>query len=209
MKIRKLEHSGIIVEENGRAVIFDPIEVNESLPEVDNIDAIIITHGHSDHLQMQDVVEITTHNPKTRIFCPEDCLNFFARTSLNAEAVHAGHTINVGEFELEFFGGQHAQIFPGQNLCQNLGCIVNGKFANPGDSLDLPPAKVAALCVALVAPWLKTHEAVDYINQVKPEFVIPIHDAIASSMGKMIYRNAFRHSSSDIRILESGQETDF
>jgi hypothetical protein len=85
----------------------------------------------------------------------------------------------------------------------------NGKFANPGDSLDLPPTKVTALCVALVAPWLKTHEAVDYINQVKPEFVIPIHDAIASSMGKMIYRNAFRHASSDIRILESGQETDF
>ena len=93
MKIRKLEHSGIIIEDNGRAVIFDPIEIENSLPEYENIDAIIITHGHSDHLQMQDVVEVATHNPNAKILCPEDCLVHFNNTHLNAEAVVPGQKL--------------------------------------------------------------------------------------------------------------------
>lgn len=98
MKIRKLEHSGIIIEDNGRAVIFGPIEIENSLPECENIDAIIITHGHSDHLQMQDVIEVATHNPNAKILCPKDCLANFATTNLNAEAVVASQKLVVGDF---------------------------------------------------------------------------------------------------------------
>ena len=192
MKIRKLEHSGIIIEDNGRAVIFDPIEIENSLPEHENIDAIIITHGHSDHLQMQDVMEVATHNP-----------------NLSAEVVVPGQKLVVGNFNLTFFGGKHAQVFPGQEICDNLGCIVNGIFANPGDSLDVPPLAVKVLCVALSAPWLKSHEAVEFINNVKPEVVIPIHDALVSRMGKEIYRNVLKRADREFRFLEPGQEFEF
>ena len=209
MKIRKLEHSGMIIENNGRAIVFDPVEIEDSLPEINNVDAIVITHGHSDHLQIQDVVEIATNNPTAKIYCPEDCLAKFEPSNLTAEAVKAGQIVQVGEFKLEFFGGEHARIMPDQALCQNLGCMVNDIIANPGDSLDMPPCRPKVLCVALAAPWLKSVEAVAYANAMRPDHVVPIHDSVLSEFGKTICRNVLKNSTADVRVLEVGEEFEF
>ena len=209
MKIRKLEHSGIVIENNGHSVVFDPVEIEYSLPEINNVDAIIITHGHSDHLQIQDIVEVMTNNPTAKIYCPEDCLAKFEPSNLSAEAVKAGQIVQVGEFKLEFFGGEHARIIPDQALCQNLGCMVNDTIANPGDSLDTPPHRPNILCVALAAPWLKSAEAVAYVDAIKPELVIPIHDAVLSNFGKTICRNVLNTGSASEHVLEVEEEYSF
>ena len=209
MKIRKLEHSGLIIENNGHSIVFDPVEIEYSLPELNNVSAIVITHGHGDHLQIQDVEEVITNNPAAKIYCPEDCLAKFESSNLNAEVVRAGQVMQIDDFKLEFFGGEHARIIPDQALCQNLGCIVNDTVANPGDSLDMPPFQPKVLCVALAAPWLKSAEAVAYINAVKPELVIPIHDAVLSNFGKTICRNVLNNSAANVRVLEVDEEYNF
>ena len=198
-----------MVEIDGHLVVFDPVEIEDSLPELTNVDAIVITHGHSDHLQIQNVVEITTNNPTAKVFCPEDCLTKFESLNLTVEAAKAGQVARVGSFKLEFFGGQHATIMPDQPLCQNLGCIINDSFVNPGDSIDLPPHQAKVLCVALAAPWLKSAEAVKYINEAHAEYVIPVHDAVLSDFGKAICRNVLKNNAENVRILEVGEEFEF
>ena len=51
MKITKLEHSGIIIEKDGKRVVFDPVEIRGKIPKLENVVAIVITHKHGDHLQ--------------------------------------------------------------------------------------------------------------------------------------------------------------
>jgi len=34
MKITKLEHSGIIIEKDGKRVVFDPVEINGKIPKL-------------------------------------------------------------------------------------------------------------------------------------------------------------------------------
>ena len=63
MKITKLEHSGMILEKNGRKIVFDPVEFENKLPELDNVVAVVITHKHGDHLQVEKLNEIVAKNP--------------------------------------------------------------------------------------------------------------------------------------------------
>ena len=205
MKVTKLDHSGLILEKNEHKIVFDPVNYGFTIPHLTNVDAIVITHGHGDHFQLENVVEITTSNPEAKIFtCPE-----MADQIPHAIAVSAGEVITLDNFTLEFFGEQHAEIFPGKPVCQNIGCLVDGSFANPGDSLELPPSKPRLLCVAAAAPWLKTCEAVDYINRVSPEFALPIHDAILTPLGQGFARNIIKNSSATEIVLEPGESYEF
>jgi len=72
MKLMKLEHSGIVLEKGGKKLVFDPVEFAATLPEFDNVAAIIITHAHNDHLQPERISAILDRNPGAKIFAPED-----------------------------------------------------------------------------------------------------------------------------------------
>lgn len=67
MKLTKLEHSGLLIEENGVRIVCDPVEFEYKLPELNNIAAIIITHKHNDHYQPEILQRIVADNPDVRI----------------------------------------------------------------------------------------------------------------------------------------------
>ena len=58
MKITKLEHSGVTIEKDGKVLVFDPVEIMEKLPDFENVVAVIITHKHGDHYQLDKITEI-------------------------------------------------------------------------------------------------------------------------------------------------------
>lgn len=186
MKITKLEHSGLVVEEDGQKLVFDPVELaGFQLPQLDDVAVIIITHEHGDHLQPEKLRDIMQRNPQAKLLTAED-----VELDLpGLQRVHAGDRIEIGPFNLEIFGRDHAKIVEGEVPCQNIGVIVNQRLINPGDSFDLPPTKIehAVLMVPSVAPWSKLAESMDYITAVRPAFALPVHDAILSDFGKQIY----------------------
>lgn len=63
MKITKLEHSGIALEKSGETLLCDPVEIQEKLPDFNNVVAIIITHKHGDHFQPEVIMKILAQNP--------------------------------------------------------------------------------------------------------------------------------------------------
>ena len=180
MKITKYEHSCISIEENGKLLIIDPVEFNNTLPEFTNVAAIVVTHSHSDHCSPEVVSKIKLSNPNAQIFTTVEAMSSLS----GAYAVEAGNIQDVEGFHLEFFGKDHACIFEGRVPCSNIGVIVNGVVAHPGDSFDLPPSTPTILMAPLDAPWCKVQETVSYIEQVRPQLVIPIHDAVLSDLGK-------------------------
>lgn len=187
MEFTKLEHSGCVVECNGKKVVFDPVEFTMKLPELENVVAVMITHKHGDHLQMENLERLLVKNPQARILTTADA----ASQIPGAEIVKNGDVVNIDSFELKFFGEDHAAIVPGQVPCQNLGVVVNDKIVNPGDSYDAPasPRNPELLLVPSVAPWSKLDEAMQYIRAVQPKMVVPVHDALLSDVGNGFYNN--------------------
>lgn len=185
MKITKLEHSDIIIDKNGRKLVFDPVEFTEKLPELDQVLAIIITHKHNDHFQPEHITKILTKNPNARIFAVSD-LDVDEIADHPVEKVEDSVVWNLEDFQLRFFGHDHASIIPGVVPCRNIGVVVDEAIVNPGDSFDLPdlPGRVKVLFVPSAAPWCKVPEGMAYIKQVRPEIAIPVHDAVLSNLGR-------------------------
>lgn len=185
MEITKLEHSGIIIEKDGERIIFDPVEFEETIPRLENVVAVIITHKHSDHLQIEIIKRIMNDSPGAKIFTIDDAAPLID----GSIAVKDGDTHEVGGFKLDFFGKDHAAIIPGQIPCENIGVVVNGSIVNPGDSFDCPDMDAKVLFVPISAPWLKIAESMDFVDKVRPQVVIPVHDALLSDLGKSISDN--------------------
>ena len=162
MKVTKLEHSGLLVENNGAFLVCDPVEIEQQLPAFGNVKAIVITHVHGDHFNPAIVSKIMSENPDVKVFTTEEN----AANIPGSAAVTDGDLVNVEGFDLRFFGKDHASIIPGQVPCQNIGVVINGAIANPGDSFDMPPEKVQLLCVPISGPWCKTIESIEYFKSV-------------------------------------------
>lgn len=174
MKLTKLEHSGLALEQAGQTLLCDPVEFTEKLPDFTNVVAIIITHQHSDHLQPAVLSRLLAAHPQAQIFAPEDAaadIPTISDTGVNIDTLQPnvnadptpvasqssispgsgaltipqpGTTYQVGSFRLAFFGRDHASIIPGQVPCRNLGVIINDLVVNPGDSFDLPSTPLSA-----------------------------------------------------------------
>ena len=209
MKLTKLEHSGIVLEKGGKKLVFDPVEFAATLPELDNVVAIVITHTHGDHLQPERISAILDRNPGAKIFAPEDAVTAIlnALGTADVTVVAGGDEIFVGGdavaegfvgedegFKLEFFSKDHASVVAGKVPCQNVGVVVDEKLTNPGDSFDLLEMNgaVEVLLVPEVAPWAKISETTEFMKIAKPRIAVPVHDGLLSEMGKTIYDNLLR-----------------
>lgn len=182
MKITKFEHACFAVEENGQSIIVDPGNWTTNLAVPENIIAVVVTHEHADHFNTDNLQAILDSNPGLVVLAHESVtsqLDGFKTTS-----VVANEGIKVGDFELEFFGGEHATIIEGMPTIANLGVMINNRLYYPGDSFAVPEQPVEILALPVSAPWMKFNEAVTFVDAVKPQMIFPTHDAILSQPGK-------------------------
>lgn len=196
MKFTKLEHSGCVIEKDGTKIVCDPVEFETSLPELDNVVAIVVTHKHGDHLQPEKLSAILDRNPEASIFTTADATVEIP----NSEVVKSGDIVNVGGFELRFFGENHAEIVPGKIPCQNVGVVIDGKVMNPGDSFDFPDdiRNPEILLVPSAAPWCKVSEGMAYIQAVKPKLAVPVYNAVLSELGNGFNNNWLRMACEEV-----------
>lgn len=182
MKLTKFEHACFVVEQNNQSIIVDPGEFSTDLVIPDNVIAVIITHEHQDHLSEAHLAAIIAKNPEAIIVAHRDITKHLGQYS--AQTVVANEGIKVGDFTLEFFGGEHAVIDTAIPVIANLGVMINDILYYPGDSFTLPERPVKVLALPVSAPWMKISEAADFVRALQPELVFPTHDAILSDIGK-------------------------
>ncbi len=182
MKITKFEHACFAVEQDGQALIVDPGNFTRDLNIPDNVVAVVITHEHADHLDKDLLQAIVDKNPDAVIVAHSDIT--VQLDGLTRRSVVANEGAKIGNFELEFFGGQHAVIFDDMPVIANLGVLINKTVYYPGDSFTVPDQQVDVLALPVTAPWLKVNEVVQFLTAIKPRFAFPTHDAISSDTGK-------------------------
>lgn len=182
MNIRKFRHACLVVQKDGESLVIDPGEWSTDFGAPDNVVGVIVTHEHGDHFSPEKLREILVKNPHVKIYAHADVAA--KAPDLPVFGVEAGQTVQIGSFIVQFTGGEHARVFPDKPVCANFGVIVDGgELYYPGDSLVLPNVPVKTLVLPVVAPWLKLSEALDFLVAIRPQEVIPTHNALLSDEG--------------------------
>ncbi len=183
MRLTKLEHAALILEESGKKLFVDPGSFTTPLTDTAGAVAVVITHEHADHWTPDQLNRILELNPHVPIYGPAGVAA--AASDFAVTTVNAGDTIEAGPFTLRFFGGKHAVIHSSIPVVDNLGVLINDTLYYPGDSFTVPEdVAVDLLAVPAGAPWLKIAETMDYVLTVKPKRTFATHEMVLARAGK-------------------------
>jgi L-ascorbate metabolism protein UlaG (beta-lactamase superfamily) len=184
MRMTKFTHACVRLDDGDRSLVLDPGEFSECAEALDGASAVLITHEHFDHLNVEALLSAARANPDLRVWAPSSVVEKLAELGSRAVAVNAGESFDAAGFSVRAFGGQHAVIHPAIGTpCANVGYLVNDAVYHPGDSFFVPPAPVETLLAPLHAPWSKLSEVIDFVVAVRAPQAFPIHDAMLSESG--------------------------
>lgn len=189
MKLTKYSHACLVLEKDGQSLVIDPGIWSTDFVVPENVVGVVVTHEHQDHCDAEKLQSIVEKNPEAVIYAHQAVVDKL--DNLPTQSVESSKIVHVGDFELEFCGGEHAVIHGSWPRFANLGVMVDEVFYYPGDSFTPPPSQVAVLALPASAPWMKFSEAMDFLVSVKPERAFPTHDAILSETGQALADSMF------------------
>lgn len=184
MILTKYLHACFTVEKDGELLVVDPGSFSTDFIPPSGVVAVVVTHEHGDHFDHSQLEAIIDKNPDA-VIIGNDSITYKINV-FETRTVSAGDHIEIGPFELDFTGGDHALIHETIPRATNLGVIINELLYYPGDSFVLPGAPIDTLAITAGAPWMKMAEAMDFMVAVKPRLAFPTHDSLLSESGKAI-----------------------
>lgn len=207
MRLTKLEHATVLVEEAGARLVIDPGSFTRPVEGGAETVAVVITHEHADHWTAEQLERLRTANPSLRVLGPAGVAA--AAEGFDVETVAEGDVVEVGPFELRFFGSRHAVIHRSIPVIDNVGVLVNGRFYYAGDSFTVPSGvDVEVLAAPSGAPWMKIAEAIDYVLDVAPRHAFATHERVLSEAGQKLGHDrlgwATREAGGEYHALEPG-----
>jgi L-ascorbate metabolism protein UlaG (beta-lactamase superfamily) len=189
MKITKFGQSCLLIEEVGTErnvrIIMDPGSFSTAQNDLKDIDLVLITHDHMDHLDVGSLKQVVANNPDAEIITNAGVQALLEKEGITSEVLAHGATVTKKGITLEGVGEKHAILLNSMPQSDNVGFIVNGRLFYPGDALTLPGKPIGVLALPAAAPWAKLSEIVDYTLAVKPTVAFPVHDSILAHPGMM------------------------
>lgn len=158
-------------------LLTDPGNYNTT-PEVEGIDAILITHEHQDHLHVESLRAVLIKNPEAKIFSHVGVGKILEEAGIVYTLIADGETVAVKGVSIESSGSEHACIHHDLPVVQNTGFYINETLFYPGDSFHDPKKNIAVLALPVAGPWMKLEEAIEYAKVIKPKVVFPVHDGM-------------------------------
>ncbi|AXT86804.1 hypothetical protein C6I20_07020 [Aeromicrobium sp. A1-2] len=190
MQITRFGHAAILVEAADTRILIDPGTFSlDATFELVELDAIIVTHQHPDHLDRVRATRLVEHNPDALLLCDPETASLvdFGAWTMNSDGLE---TI-VSGLTVRGVGAQHAVIVPEMPRVANVGVTLHAEgepvLFHPGDTYEYVPDGVQVLALPLAAPWGKISETVDFVRRVAPTTVFPIHDCTIAEAAYGIY----------------------
>ena len=183
MKITKLGHSCVLIEEGGVRILIDPGQYSIAQNDVKDIDVILITHEHPDHMDFDSIKKVLAHNPQATIYTNKGVSEKLREQNIDSQLLLHGQRIDVRGVSVEGHGEKHALIYPTWPTVDNTGYLIAKRLYHPGDALFVPSVPVEVLALPVSAPWMTLAQALDYAQAVKPQHSFPIHDGMLKFIG--------------------------
>lgn len=189
MQLTKFTHSCVRFDDGDRALVVDPGIFSEVSAALDGADAVLITHEHPDHLDLEQVRAAAQRQPRLRVWAPAPVADQLADLGEQVLTSAPGQAFEAAGFGVRTFGGQHAVIHPSIPVIANVGYLIEDAVFHPGDSLIVPSAPIQVLLAPIHAPWSKTAEVIDFVVSVRAPRVIGIHDVLLTETGRGFVEN--------------------
>jgi L-ascorbate metabolism protein UlaG (beta-lactamase superfamily) len=211
MKITKYGHCCLLIDTGTLRILTDPGTFSTTQNDAQNVDVILISHEHADHLHVDSVKEILKNNPKAIVVTNSAVGKILEKEGIEYQNVSDGDKTDLKGVTIEGFGTEHAEIYKELGLVENTGYFIDNALFYPGDAFYDPKRPVDILALPVAGPWMKIGEAIRYAVAVKPRVAFPVHDAVLANPGMMgmWFTKIFSEQGIEYIQLNAGETKEF
>lgn len=213
MNITKFGQCCLLIEIDGKRVLTDPGRFSDSQNTVTDIDLILITHEHADHIHTESLQAILKNNPQTEVVTNTSVGKILADINVAFTVLEGQASGEPAGVAVEAFDGKHVEIFEDFGQVQNTGYFIGNQLFYPGDAYTNPGKAVPVLALPVAGPWCKAADAIRYALELKPTHAFPVHDAVLSEAGVALTHGLFEKqlAEHDIKFtkLAAGESAKF
>jgi L-ascorbate metabolism protein UlaG (beta-lactamase superfamily) len=212
MKIKKIGHCCLFIQTDKLNILTDPGNFSVGQNEVKNIDIILITHEHADHIHTDSLKVIISNNPNAKIITNSGVAKILDQENIKYEILEEGIK-EINGFTLEAIDSKHEEIFEQVGQVKNTAYFINSKLFYPGDSFCNPKKEVEILALPVAGPWCKIPDAIRYALSLKPKKAFPVHDGMLQvdriGGAHKIPEKVLTENGIEFVVMHAGDEKDF
>ena len=205
MELVHLGHSCVVLDTGSARILLDPGVFSSGYETLEGLDAVLVTHQHPDHLDVDKLPALLAQNPGAELVVDTGTAGTLRGRDVAHTVREPGETFTVGGTTVEVVGaGDHAVIHPDLPGIANNGYLVDGVL-HPGDAWTDPGRAVDVLLLPTAAPWMKASDGVDYLRRLAPPLAVPVHEAILAT--PEVYWNLYRTlapAGTEVRLAPHG-----
>lgn len=186
MRITKYGHSCLHVVDEQASILTDPGVFSGPFEQLSDLTAILLTHQHPDHVDQERLKAVVATNPAAALYADPDTVEVLRGHGIEATAVRTGEVLDDLGTQVQAWVADHAIIYGELPGITNACYLIGDRLFVPGDSFTLPGRDVDILALPVSAPWMAVKEAIDYLHEVAPGVVVPVHERVLANPA-MVY----------------------